>query len=106
MAKLSARGRTVIAEAVKTVNSSYDGKPIELKHRLMSDGVVLRKSGSGWSVKGKLKEGVTNEQWVQGRRETGWTVNGQLPIVPRHFVCKLSDGMYVCNLISGTNGKS
>jgi hypothetical protein len=75
MAKLSARGRTVIAEAVKTVNSSYDGKPIELKHRLMSDGVVLRKSGSGWSVKGKLKAGVTNEQWVEARREAGWTIS-------------------------------
>jgi hypothetical protein len=77
MAKLSARGRTQIAEAVKTVNSSYDGRPLELKHRLMSDGVVLRKSGSGWSVKDKLKEGVTNEQWVQGRRVTGWTVTSK-----------------------------
>lgn len=60
----------------KTVPSSYDGQPFTMTNRLMSDGVVLRKSGKSWTVKGKLKPGVTANEWIANKREGGWTVEG------------------------------
>lgn len=74
MAKLSAHGRTVVAEASITVQSETFGVPFTYIDRLMSDGAVLRKNSNGWKVYGKLKEGITAEQWKQQRQAAGWTV--------------------------------
>jgi len=47
MAKLSAKGRTLIGEI----------KYIRATRRYMSDGSVLENSGHGWKVRGKVKAG-------------------------------------------------
>jgi hypothetical protein len=78
MAKLSARGRTIVADATKTVKSEgLDGRAIELHRRLMSDRVVLRKIVDRWTVRGKLKPTTTPEQWIAGMRSAGWDVTAQ-----------------------------
>jgi hypothetical protein len=47
MAKLSAKGRTMVGEI----------KYIRATRRYMSDGTVLENSGQGWKVRGKVKAG-------------------------------------------------
>ena len=74
MAKLSARGRTTVATATKTVASKIDGRPLDLVRRLMDDGVVLHRLAKRWKIFGHLKDGVTGEQWMEVKRANGWTI--------------------------------
>jgi hypothetical protein len=74
MAKLSAHGRTKIAEARKTVNSDFEGRPLEMRKLLMSDYAVLRRSGDRWTVGGKLRLGVSAKEWIDNKRANGWAV--------------------------------
>lgn len=81
MAKLSAHGRTLVAEATKEVEvHGYEGQ-LTLKRRLMSDRTILTGHGGRWTVHGKLKPGVSAEEWVAAKRNAGWEakVVGALP---------------------------
>jgi hypothetical protein len=95
MAKLSAHGRTLVATAIK--EAPYTGAIPEgiqcgnlvtrNELRLMSDRVTLIKRSSledgkvkyasGWTVHGRLKDGVTTEQWCNSYRAKGWEVTTQ-----------------------------
>lgn len=80
MAKLSARGRTELYRVAKQL----EGTTTIHKRALMSDNVILasysfleydgrHRRSSGWHVHGKLKTGVTPEQWLERRLSEGWT---------------------------------
>lgn len=82
MAKLSARGRTVVY-TVRQTRTTEDGESTTTV-ALMSDNVILQKysfpfeySKSGrhttiWKVRGKLKEGSTPAQWLEHKIKNGW----------------------------------
>jgi len=78
MAKLSSRGRTVVAEAVKTVVAA-DGTAHTYVRRLMSDGKVLMgsKPSHGWKVSLFQRDrGETDGEWCVRLRAAGWAVTG------------------------------
>ncbi len=95
MAKLNARGRTEVArlshevsltpEEVAAKGSLVDWRRYTLV--LASDGTILQKvqvrfvangfsqaykHDYGWKVHGKLKAGVTSQQWVDAKVARGW----------------------------------
>jgi len=89
MAKLRAGGRTVVAAMMNERATPESELCVRegTERRLMSDGVVLIKHVSvfkatqyspelrydyGWKNAGKLREGITAEQWVANWLAAGW----------------------------------
>jgi hypothetical protein len=67
MAKLSARGRTIVYDATKKV--FVDNREITMHRRLMSDGWVLYKSGGQWKILGR-----ETADWKATMQKAGWEV--------------------------------
>jgi hypothetical protein len=92
MAKLSARGRKEVYRLVKMQPDDENTTNNRTYRALMSDKTVLYKEtfewkigsagassygGSnhhsfGWKRLGKLKKGITSEQWLESRLAGGW----------------------------------
>lgn len=70
MAKLSARGRTKVHQVINAAG--------DVRSALMSDGAVLHKfklsdgKWTGWTLRGKLREGFTPDAWLNIRLKGGY----------------------------------
>jgi hypothetical protein len=88
MAKLSAHGRTELARVSKRIDQASPDPThpyaVRYERTMMSDGVTLEKvtfypadapkHDTGWTVRGKVKAGMTPGAWIEMYRAQGWTV--------------------------------
>jgi hypothetical protein len=76
MAKLSARGQTVVYKIFKPLTEEQafnQERPV--KKILMSSGKVLVNYGTGWKLAGKLKNLATPEEWLKQKEAAGWRLD-------------------------------
>ena len=76
MAKLSARGQTVVYKIFKPVTQEQafnQEKPV--KKILMSSGKILINYGTGWKLGGKLKKLITPAEWLAKWEQVGWRLD-------------------------------
>jgi hypothetical protein len=87
MAKLSARGRTVVVQFSYALDRGPEIDALcdwsRITRAVMSDGAILEKSdvrfradgrrhSYGWKVRGKLKPGATGQQLLERYLTKGW----------------------------------